>query len=94
MAENIGRPDENSFGNQSFSDNLEKSNIDSSADNSNSAWGNNQAKKIAEQKSARDLAKNAEESALAQSRPDDARTAEAAEGQNEGSFYRQKNMVL
>ena len=91
MAENIGRPDENSFGNQSFSDNLEKLNIDSSADNSNSVWGNNQAKKIAEQKSAQDLAKNAEESALAQSSPDDARTAEAAEGQNEGSFYRQKN---
>ena len=91
MAENIGRPDENSFGNQSFSDNLEKSNVDSTPDNSNSAWGNNQAKKIAEQKDAQDLAKSAEESALNQSAPDDARSAEAAGGQTENSFYRQKD---
>ncbi len=91
MAENIGRPDENSFGNQSFSENLEKSNVDPTTDNSDSAWGNNQAKKVAEQKDAQDLAKSAEESALNQSAPDDARAAEAAGGQTENSFYRQKD---
>ena len=90
MAENIGRPDENSFGNQSFSENLEKSNVDSTTDNSDSAWGNNQSKKIAEQKDAQDLAKSAEESALKQPAPDNARAAEAAGGQTENSFYRQK----
>ena len=88
MAENIGRPDENTFGNQSFSDNS-NNNLKASRDNSNDAWGNNQAKKIADQKSAQDIARNAEESAVENSNnSQDARLAESSPEQvsEDGSF--------
>ena len=78
MAENIGRPDENAFGNQSFTDNS-SNNLKASRDNSNDAWGNNQAKKIADQKSAQDIARNVEESAVENSNnSQDARLAESS----------------
>ena len=55
MDENIGRPGENSFGNQAFSDSSNNSapiNSNASGTNSEDAWGNNQAKKIEDQKAA------------------------------------------
>ncbi|RKV99751.1 MAG: hypothetical protein D8B37_04050, partial [Candidatus Saccharimonas sp.] len=93
MAENIGRPDENTFGNQSFSDNS-NNNLKASRDNSNDAWGNNQAKKIADQKSAQDIARNAEESAVENSNnSQDARLAESSPEQvsEDGSFYKKND---
>ena len=93
MAENIGRPDENTFGNQSFSDNSNNK-LKAPQDNGNDAWGNNQAKKIADQKSAQDIARNAEESAVENSNnSQDARVAEGSPEQvsEDGSFYKKND---
>ena len=66
MDENIGRPGENSFGNQAFSDSSNNSSPKNSNDsgmNSEDAWGNNQAKKIEDQKAAQKEAREAETAA-------------------------------
>lgn len=89
MAENIGRPDENSFGNQSFSVSQNQK-PDIQQENSDSAWGNNQAKKIADQKSAQTSAREIENAALNNSNnSQDARIAENQTDQpNNESFYK------
>ena len=66
MDENIGRPGENSFGNQAFYDsnnNSSSKNSNDSGMNSEDAWGNNQAKKIEDQKAAQKEAREAESAA-------------------------------
>lgn len=89
MAENIGRPDENTFGNQSFSVSQNQK-PDIQQENSDSAWGNNQAKKIADQKSAQTSARDIENAALNNS--NDSQDARIAENQTDqldnGSFYK------
>ena len=80
MDENIGRPGENSFGNQAFSDSSNGSapiNSNASGMNSEDAWGNNQAKKIEEQKSAQKEARDAEAAATEKgTNPNNAQAAE------------------
>lgn len=80
MDENIGRPGENSFGNQAFSDSSNNSSPKNSNDsgmNSEDAWGNNQAKKIEDQKAAQKEAREAETAATENgTNPNNAQAAE------------------
>ena len=89
MAENIGRPDENTFGNQTFSVSQNQK-PDTQQENNDSAWGNNQAKKIADQKSAQTSAREIENAALNNSNnSQDARIAENQTDQLDNeSFYK------
>ena len=92
MAENIGRPDENSFGNQAFSANDNQGRIGVNAknkttDNQNNSdsWGNNQARKLAEQAAAQREARSAESAAVGQPNySNDARTIEQNQNQTAG----------
>lgn len=92
MDENIGRPGENSFGNQAFSDSSNNSSPKNSNDsgmNSEDAWGNNQAKKIEDQKAAQKEAREAETAATENgTNPNNALAAEQVSNYSSESFYK------
>ena len=95
MDEYIGRPDENSFGNQAFSDtgseDKNSSNFSNEKSKSEDAWGNNQAKKVANQASAQKDARDVESSAIEQGgNPNNAELAEQKPVETQ-SFYTGKN---